>query len=149
MEVPAHDDGIGGHAHCTMAQLFTGLDSEYTSIYHMDPKSDFPHALEDFIQDHGAMHSLHSANAKEQISSLVQDIFKMYLMKDSQSEAHQICYKFGVKIPHTYPEAVKFDTENSNTLWNFPNSMTTIVLRFRAQYPHPSRPPYHFHPIHL
>ena len=88
MEVAAQDDGVGGHANCIMVQLFTGLDSEFTSIYQMDAKSDFTHALEDLICDHGARCSLHSDKAKEETSSLIQDILKMYLIKNSQSKAH-------------------------------------------------------------
>ena len=41
------------------------------------------------------------------------------------SSCHQIQYKFGVKIPHTYTKAVKFDTENGNTLWQ---DATTLEL---------------------
>ena len=50
---------------CTLMQLFTGLDSEFTSIYLMDAKSNFPHTLEDFIRDCGAMHSLCTDNAEK------------------------------------------------------------------------------------
>ena len=64
MDIPAKDDGIGGHANCTLVQLFTGTDSEFTSIYPIHSKSEFPHALQDFIHDHGAMKSLRSDNAK-------------------------------------------------------------------------------------
>ena len=83
MEVAAQDDGIG-----VVVQLFTGLDIEFTSTYPMDAKSDFPHALEDFICDHGAMCSLCSNNAREETSSLIQGILNMYLIKDLKSEAH-------------------------------------------------------------
>ena len=88
MDVPAKDDGIGGHANCTLVQLFTGADSEFTSIYPIHVKSAFPHALQDFIRDHGAMKSLRSDNAKEETSILVQDILKMYMIRDSQSKPH-------------------------------------------------------------
>ena len=88
MDIPAKDDGIGGHANCTLVQLFTGADSEFTSIYPIHSKYEFPHALQDFIHDHGAMKSLHSNNAKEETSTLVQDILKMYMIRDSQSEPH-------------------------------------------------------------
>ena len=33
------------------------------------------------------------------------------------SNPKQIRYKFGVKIPHSYAEALKFDHDNGNTLW--------------------------------
>ena len=77
MDVPAHDDGVGGQAGCIMVQLFTGLDSEHTAIYPINTKAEYHHALEDFIQDHGAMRSLCSDNAHDELSSLVKDIFKM------------------------------------------------------------------------
>ena len=88
MDVPAKDDSIGGHVNCTLVQLFTGADSKFTSIYPIHAKSEFPHALQDFIHDHSAMKSLHSDNAKEESSTLVQDILKMYMIRDSQSEPH-------------------------------------------------------------
>ena len=88
MDIPAKDDGIGGHANCTLVQLFNSADSEFTSIYPIHVKSEFPHALQDFIRDHSAMKSLHSDNAKEETSTLVQDILKMYMIHDSQSEPH-------------------------------------------------------------
>ena len=88
MDIPAKDNGIGGHANCTLVQLFTGADSEFTSIYPIHSKSEFPHALQGFIRDHGAMKSLCSDNAKEETSTLVQDILKMYMIRDSQSEPH-------------------------------------------------------------
>ena len=88
MDVAAHDDGIGGHAHCTMVQVYTRLENEFTAIYPLDAKSDFPHMLEDLIHDHGAMPLLHSDNTKEETSALVQAILKFYFTKDSQSEAY-------------------------------------------------------------
>ena len=54
MDIPAKEDGIGGHANCTLVQLFTSADSEFTSIHPIHSKSEFPHALQDFIHDHGA-----------------------------------------------------------------------------------------------
>ena len=34
-----------------------------------------------------------------------------------RSNLKQICYKFGVKIPRSYAEALKFDHDNGNILW--------------------------------
>ena len=65
MDIPAKDDSIGGHANCTLVQLFISADSEFTSIYPIHAKSEFPHALQDFIHDHSAMKSLRSDNAKK------------------------------------------------------------------------------------
>ena len=31
--------------------------------------------------------------------------------------ANQVRYKFGVRIPHMYSEAIMLDKENGNTLW--------------------------------
>ena len=71
MDLPAKDVGIGGHANSTLVQLFAGADSKFTSIYPINAKSEFPHALQDFIRSHSAMKSLHSNNAKEETSTLV------------------------------------------------------------------------------
>ena len=49
------------------------------------------------------------------------DFRKMqYIYLDTRfnlSDPRTIRYKFGVKVPRTYAEAVKFDEENGNTLW--------------------------------
>ena len=34
-----------------------------------------------------------------------------------RSNPKQIRYKFGIKIPRSYSEALKFDHDNGNTLW--------------------------------
>ena len=88
MDEPDWDDGVSGHVGCTMVQLFSGIDLEHMTKYTMATKCDYHHTLAVFICDHGAMHSLHSNNAKEDLSALVQDIFKMYLIWDSESEAN-------------------------------------------------------------
>ena len=34
-----------------------------------------------------------------------------------RKDPNQICYKFGVRLPRNYPEALQLDKENGNTLW--------------------------------
>ena len=71
MDIPACDDGVGGHAGCSMVQLSMGLDSEHTAIYPMGTKAEYHHVLEEFIHDHGTMHCLHSDNACKELSAHV------------------------------------------------------------------------------
>ena len=44
--------------------------------------------LQDFIRDYGAMEGLKSNNAKSEPSFKMKDLFRMYLIKDKQSEPH-------------------------------------------------------------
>ena len=106
MDIAAHDDGVEGHASHVMVQLFMGLDSEHTAIYPMGTKAEYHHVLKEFIHDHGAMHSLCSDNKHEELSSHVKDIFKMYVICDTQSKAnyqHQNPAKWHIQdIKHIY-----------------------------------------------
>ena len=87
-DVPAFDDGIPGHGGCTMAQVYGGLDSEFLSGHPMSSESSVPNTLRDFICDYGAMEGLKSDIAKSETSIVMKDIFRMYLIKDCQSEPH-------------------------------------------------------------
>ena len=59
-------------------------------------------------------------------------INKLHVNAARHTSKCQIWYKFGIKIPHTYAEALKFDQENNKFFgmmpphWNSNNSMTTI-----------------------
>jgi hypothetical protein len=86
--VPAADDGIKGHGGCTMYQLFVGLQSEFCQGYPMSAKSEFPSTLVDFIRKYGAMQGLVSDCSKEQTSIEVDDILRLYCIKDRQSEPY-------------------------------------------------------------
>ena len=78
MDIPAHD-GVSGNDGCTMVQLFTEITFEHMVIYPIGTKADFPHAFEDFIHDHGTMHSHHSDNVHKELSALTNELFKMYV----------------------------------------------------------------------
>ena len=87
-DTPAHDDGILGHGGATMAQLYVGKDSTKTVVYPMRKESEMAGTLEDLIRKHGAPNSLFSDNAKAQCGKRVQDILRMYAIKDFQCEPH-------------------------------------------------------------
>ena len=87
-DIPALDDGIKGHGGTTMLQLFCGCDSQLTAVYPMKTESDMSGSLEDFIREHGAPNALFSDNAKAQIGRAVQEILRMYAIKDFQCEPH-------------------------------------------------------------
>ena len=87
-DVPAHDDGTPGHGGCRLVQIYGGLDSELLAGYPMSSESDVSTTLQDFIRDYGAMEGLKSDNAKAETSFKMKDLFRMYLIKDKQSEPH-------------------------------------------------------------
>ena len=87
-DTPAHNDGILGHAGCTMAQIYAGKKSSKAVAYGMTSESQMPNTLEDLIRKHGAPNGLFSDNAKVQIGKRVLDILRMYQIKDFQCEPH-------------------------------------------------------------
>ena len=87
-DIPALDDGIMGHGGTTMLQLYCGCDSQLTAVYPMKTETDMAGTLEDFIRQHGAPNALFSDNAKAQIGRAVQEILRMYAIKDFQCEPH-------------------------------------------------------------
>ena len=87
-DMPASDDGIPGHGGCKLLQVYSGLDSELLSAYPMSSEHELPNTLRDFIREYGAMEDLKSDNAKSETSSSMKDIFRMYQIKDRQSEPH-------------------------------------------------------------
>ena len=86
--IPAHDDGLPGHGRCTLVQIYGGLQFELLAAYPMPSESSLPDTLRDFIHDYGAMEGLKSDNAKSETSFTVKDLFRMYTIKDKQSEPH-------------------------------------------------------------
>jgi hypothetical protein len=72
-----------------MYQLFVGLQSEFCKGYPMSQKSEFPRTLMDFIRSYGAMQGLVSDNALEQTSIAVDDILRLYCIKNRQSVRRQ------------------------------------------------------------
>ena len=87
-DVPASDDGVPGHGGCKLVQIYGGLDSELLSAYPMASESSLPDTLREFIREYGALARLKSDNAKSDTSFAMKDIFRMYLIKDKQSEPH-------------------------------------------------------------
>ena len=87
-EFPAHDDGIPGHGGCRLVQIYGGLDSELLAGYPMSSEAKLPTTLKEFIRDYGAMEGLKSDNAKSETSFKMKDLFRMYIIKDKQSEPH-------------------------------------------------------------
>ena len=87
-DVPALDDGIMGHGGTTCLQLFCGCTSLLTAVYPMKNGDDMSGTLEDFIRHYGAPNALFSDNAKNQIGRAVQDILRMYAIKDFKCEPH-------------------------------------------------------------
>ena len=57
-----------------MAQVYTGMDSDYTQICPMRTESEVSETLEDFIHQNGAMRGLLSDNAKSEMSQAVKGI---------------------------------------------------------------------------
>jgi hypothetical protein len=55
----------------------------------MSQKSEFPRTLMDFIRSYGAMQGLVSDNALEQTSIAVDDILRLYCIKNRQSVRRQ------------------------------------------------------------
>jgi hypothetical protein len=87
-DVSAHDDGILGHGGSTMVQLYCGCTSHLMAIFPMKTDHEMAHTLEDFIRTYGAPNAIFSDNAKAQIGKAVQDILRMYAIKDFQCEPH-------------------------------------------------------------
>ena len=87
-DVLVMDDGVPGHGGCCLLQVYGGMDSELVSGYPMMSEPDLLSTLQDFIHDYGAMEGLKSDNAKSKTSFTMKDLFRMYLIKDHQSEPH-------------------------------------------------------------
>ena len=81
-DTPAIDSGV------KIAQIFIGKDTLVADIYPMRSEKQFVNTLEDNIRNRGAMHKLISDYAKVEISNKVQDILRMYHIKDWQSEPY-------------------------------------------------------------
>ena len=71
------------HDGSTCAQLYVGKHSLFTTCYGMKSDAEFPGSLLDFIRTFGAMNSLFSDNAKAQQSKAVQDILRLYHIKNA------------------------------------------------------------------
>lgn len=72
----------------TCAQVFVGRATYVTDVYGCRTDGEFASLLEENIRQRGAMDLLISDSAKVIVSGKVQDILRMYSMKDFQSEPH-------------------------------------------------------------
>jgi hypothetical protein len=87
-DTPALDDGIMGHGGTTMLQLYCGCKSILTAVYPMRSEYNIAETLEDFIRHYGTPNALFSDNSKAQTGRAVQEILRMYAIKDFQCEPH-------------------------------------------------------------
>ena len=72
----------------------------------------------------------------------------------AQTKRHGVKYKHGVKVPRNYKEAIKFDQENGNTLWqDAVDREMGQIMDFKTFKPllKGSKPPsgHTFVPVHL
>ena len=72
----------------TCAQLYVGKDTLLLNVYLMKTNKEFINTLKDNIQRRGAMDKLISDSALAEISKRVQNILRIYCIKDWQSEPH-------------------------------------------------------------
>ena len=73
-DTPAADDGIPGHAGCTMLQFFYAKPSQFVYGVPLGRKADVPSAVKDFIRRWGAPAVFLSDSAAENKSKDIQDI---------------------------------------------------------------------------
>eukprot|EP00977_Amphora_coffeiformis_P010451 scaffold2440_cov143-Amphora_coffeaeformis.AAC.2 len=85
-DTPAADDGIPGHAGCTMMQLFYGMSSGHTSGYPMRSEKQVGEVYEDHIRKVGAPVGILSDRARSEVHGKAKDIMRMYEIDDGQSE---------------------------------------------------------------
>ena len=89
LDTPALDDGITGHAGCTMVQLYNGLTSHLTEVFPMHTMEELSDTLNAFIIKHGAPNAIRSDNHKAQLSCKVKDILCYLYIGHSTSEPEQ------------------------------------------------------------
>ena len=80
--VPAVGNGSTG------AQIFVGTETHVLDVAGVKSNKEFVHTLEDHIRTRGAMDTLVSDSAKNEISRKVKDILRAYRINDWQSEPH-------------------------------------------------------------
>ncbi|MGH3053882.1 MAG: chromo domain-containing protein, partial [Gaiellaceae bacterium] len=76
---------IGGEQ---CAQLYVGKESVFTQLYGMRTESQMSSTLQDFIRQWGAPDELFSDNALAQTQNTVNDILRMYNIKNSTTEPY-------------------------------------------------------------
>jgi hypothetical protein len=62
--------------------------ANFTAVFPMKSENEMAGTLEDFIHFHGTPNALFSDNAKAKIGCAVQEILRMYAIKDFQCEPH-------------------------------------------------------------
>jgi len=70
------------------AQVFAGLTTRFVSAHGVKTDKEYPDTLWDEIRKRGAMDIIMSDMAKAEISKTVQNILRMHMIKDWQSEPH-------------------------------------------------------------
>jgi Reverse transcriptase (RNA-dependent DNA polymerase) len=119
-DIPAFDDGIMGHGGTTSMQLYCGCKSLLTAVYPMKTGDDMAGTLEDFIRHHGAPNALFSDNAKNQIGRAVQEILRMYAIKDFQCEPYHQHQNFAERRIQEIKKSCNMMMDRTNTppdLW--------------------------------
>ena len=94
-----------------MVQLYCGKSSQLTAVYRMKSDHEMYHTLEDFIRQYGAPKALFSDNAEAQIGKAVQNILRMYHIKDFQCEPH-----------HQHQNYAERRIQEVNELMDMPNT---------------------------
>ena len=110
-----------GHGGTKMVQLFFGCSSLITAVYPMRHENNIADTLEDFIRHYGAPNALFSDNAKSQIGLAVQEILRMYAIKDFQCETHHQHQNFAEQRIHKVKKL-------SNTLLDHSGSPPSLWL---------------------
>jgi len=72
----------------TCVQLFVGNSSMYTAAYGMKSESEGTAALQDFIRDVGAPHTIRNDNARMQTGSAWKQILRRFAIKSEHTEPH-------------------------------------------------------------
>ena len=80
-DTPAADDGILGHAGCTMLQLFYAKPSQFVYGVPLSAKTSVPDAVKEFIYCWGAPAAFLSDPAGENRSSDIEDLERNYNIK--------------------------------------------------------------------
>ena len=123
------------HSGFIAAQVFVGRFSLVTDVYGMVTDASFVHVLEDNIRKRGAMDMLISDRAKAQVSRKVQDILRMYCIKDYQSEPHHQHQNYAenrIRTLKQYTNRVLDRSGAPANLWLLACEYVTLLLNLTA-----------------
>ena len=111
---PAIDNGA------TCAQIFVGRNSLFADVYGMKSDAEFAKALEDVIRRRGAMDLLISDKAQAEISDLVTNLLRAYVIDSWQSEPehqNQNYFERCYQTIKTYVNRIMDRTGSPPELW--------------------------------